>query len=55
VIVLGKTQIGQRSLISWQEYLDHIEMMHPDDWLKVLKASLEIFNGKMIGLAGLPD
>lgn len=25
------------------------------DFLKVLKAALDIFNGKMIGLAGLPD
>ena len=28
---------------------------NPNDWLKVLRAALEIFNGKMVGLAGLPD
>lgn len=27
----------------------------PNDWLKVLRAALEIFSGKIIGLAGLPD
>ena len=27
---------------------------NPNDWLKVLRAALEIFNGKMVGLAGLP-
>lgn len=28
---------------------------NPDDWLKVLRAAIDIFNGKMVGLAGLPD
>jgi hypothetical protein len=55
VIALGKTQIGQRSLIHWEEYLDFIDKTNPDDWLKVLRAALEIFNGRMVGLAGLPD
>jgi hypothetical protein len=32
-----------------------IRRTNPDDWLKVLRAALEIFNGKMVGLAGLPD
>ena len=30
-------------------------MQNPDDWQKVLRAALEIYNGKMVGLAGLPD
>jgi hypothetical protein len=42
-------------LIHWEEYLDLIRKTNPDDWLKVLRAALEIFNGKMVGLAGLPD
>jgi hypothetical protein len=29
--------------------------MNPNDWLKVLKAALDIFFGKKVGLAGLPD
>jgi hypothetical protein len=41
-------------LIHWEEYLDLIRRTSPD-FLKVLKAALDIFNGKMIGLAGLPD
>jgi len=55
VIALGKTQIGHRNLIHWEEFLDLIRRTNPDDWLKVLRAALEIFNGKMVGLAGLPD
>lgn len=55
VIALGKTTIGQRNLIHWEEYLDLIRRTNPDDWLKVLRAALDIYNGKMVGLAGLPD
>lgn len=32
-----------------------IRKINPDDWLKVLRSALDIFNGKMVGLAGLPD
>ena len=32
-----------------------IRRTHPDDWLKVLRAALDIYNGRMVGLAGLPD
>lgn len=28
---------------------------YTDDWLKVLRAALDIYNGKMVGFAGLPD
>ena len=35
--------------------MDFIDKTNPDDWLKVLRAALEIFNGRMVGLAGLPD
>ena len=31
------------------------KMNPPDDWLHVLRAALEIYSGKMVGLAGLPD
>ena len=39
----------------WEEYLDLVRRAYPNDWLKVLRASLDIYNGKMVGLAGLPD
>lgn len=55
IVALGKTAIGQRNLIHWEEYLDLIKLTNPDDWLKVLRASLDIYNGKIMGLAGLPD
>lgn len=55
IIVLGKQTIAQRNLIHWVEYLDIVRKMHPDDWLKVLRAALDIYSGKMVGLAGLPD
>lgn len=54
ITALSKSQIAQRNLIHWEEYLDLIRRTSPD-FLKVLKAALDIFNGKMIGLAGLPD
>jgi hypothetical protein len=55
VVALGKQTIGQRDLIHWQEYLDLIRRTNEDDWLKVLRAALDIYNGKMVGLSGLPD
>lgn len=55
IVALGKSTVCQAKLIHWEEYLDLIRRTNPDDWLKVLRAALEIFNGKMIGLAGLPD
>ena len=54
VTALSKTSLVQRNLIHWEEYLDLLRRPSPD-FLKVLKAALDIFNGKMIGLAGLPD
>lgn len=55
ILALGKQTIGQRNLFHWEEYLEMIKKTHPDDWLKVLRAALDIYNGKMVGLAGLPD
>ena len=55
VLALGKTTVCQGTLIHWEEYLDLIRRKNPDDWLKVLRAAVDIFNGKMVGLAGLPD
>ena len=55
VIALGRESICQRNLIHWQDYLELIMHNSPDDWLKVLRAALDIYSGKMVGLAGLPD
>lgn len=55
VLALGKTSVGYGKLLHWEEYLLMIRKTNQDDWLKVLRASLDIFNGKMTGLAGLPD
>jgi hypothetical protein len=55
VVALGKVTVGQRKLLHWEEHLNLIRIMHPNDWLKVLKVALEIFGGKKIGLSGLPD
>jgi len=54
-VALGKSTVCQGKLIHWEEYLDLIRRTHPDDWLKVLRAALDIFTGKIVGLAGLPD
>lgn len=32
-----------------------IKQTNPGDWLKVLRAALDIFSGKIRGLAGIPD
>jgi hypothetical protein len=55
VIALGKSTIGQGKLLHWEEYLALIRKTNKDDWLMVLRAALDIYNGKMIGLAGIPD
>lgn len=55
VLALGKQSIGQRNLLHWEEYLDLIRRIDPDDWLNVLRVALDIYTGKMAGLAGLPD
>ena len=55
VVALGRTSIGQRNLLHWEEYIDLIRRTDPDDWLKVLRAAVDIYTGKMVGLAGLPD
>ena len=55
VVALGKTTVCQGKLLHWEEYLDLIRRTNPGDWLKVLRAALDIFNGKKTGLAGLPD
>lgn len=52
--VLSKAQIMQRNLIHWEEFLDLIRRTSTD-FVKVLRAALDIYQGKMIGLAGLPD
>lgn len=55
MVALGKTTVCQGKLLHWEEYLDLIRRTNPGDWLKVLRAALDIFNGKRVGLAGLPD
>jgi hypothetical protein len=55
IIALGKSTVCQARLIHWEEYLDLIRATHNDDWLKTLRAALDIFAGKIVGLAGLPD
>lgn len=55
VMVLGKSTVSHAKLLHWEEYLDLIRRTNADDWLKVLRAAIDIFNGKMVGLAGLPD
>ena len=55
VVALGKQSIGQRNLLHWEEYIDLIRKTNEKDWLKLLRAALDIYQGKMVGLAGLPD
>jgi len=41
--------------MSWQAYLEMTKRTNKDDWYKVLREALEIFSGRMVGLAGVPD
>jgi hypothetical protein len=54
-VALGKSTVCQGKLLHWEEYLDLIRKSNNEDWLKVLRAALDIFTGKIVGLAGLPD
>jgi len=47
--------VCQGNLIHWEQYLDLIRTTNHDDWLKVLRASIDIYTGKIIGFGGLPD
>lgn len=42
-------------LLSWREYLCKMKDYYNYDWLTVLKAALEIYNGELKGFALLPD
>jgi hypothetical protein len=54
VLVLGQNTLVLRNLVHWEEFIDLIKRTNPD-FTKVLRNALDIYNGKMIGLAGLPD
>ena len=55
MVALGKSTVCQAKLIHWEEFLNLIKQTNPGDWLKVLRAALDIFSGKIRGLAGIPD
>ena len=42
-------------LLSWREFIDKLKFTDNQDWLTVLKVSLEIYNGEVKGFAMLPD
>ena len=41
--------------MSWREYIEKLKFSDNYDWLTVLKAALEIYNGELKGFALLPD
>ena len=42
-------------LLSWREFIDKLKFNDNQDWLTVLKVSLEIYHGEIKGFAMLPD
>jgi hypothetical protein len=54
ILCLGENQIVLRNLVNWEEFIDLIKRTS-SDFTKVLRCALDIYNGKLIGLAGLPD
>ena len=48
-------KLYQARLLSWTEYIDKIIFADNFEWVTILKEALDIFNGKLKGLANLPD
>ncbi|MFO0116295.1 MAG: hypothetical protein ACK521_01275 [bacterium] len=55
IIFAGSRTLTRARLLSWREYIEKLKFSDNYDWLTVLKAALEIYNGELKGFAMLPD
>lgn len=55
IIFICQNKIMRARLLSWREFIDKLKFTDNQDWLTVLKVSLEIYNGEIKGFAMLPD
>lgn len=55
IVFAGQRNLTVVRLLSWREYLCKMKDYYNYDWLTVLKAALEIYNGELKGFALLPD
>jgi hypothetical protein len=55
IIFAGSRTLTKARLLSWREYIEKLKFSDNYDWLTVLKAALEIYNGELKGFALLPD
>ena len=54
LLVLGKSQIHSVTLASWYDYIENIVIRFKTSWITVLKVAVDIYQGKLLGLAKLP-
>ena len=55
IVFVCQNKIMRARLLSWREFIDKLKFTDNQDWLTVLKVSLEIYNGEIKGFAMLPD
>ena len=55
IVFVCQNKIMRARLLSWREFIDKLKFTDNQDWLTVLKVSLEIYNGETKGFAMLPD
>ena len=53
IIAVGRDKIHQARLSSWKEFIEKIRA--EKNWLTVLRVAVDVFQGKVKGLALLPD
>ena len=55
MVALGSSNIVLGRLSKWDEYLDRVAKYNKNDWVKLLRAALDIYKGKLKGLAEVPE
>ena len=55
ILVIGQLKLSHVRILSWSEYIDKLRFSENVDGLKLLNVALNIFNGRIKGLALLPD
>ena len=53
IVAVGRDKIHQARLSSWKEFIEKIRA--EKNWLTVLRVAVDVFQGKVKGLALLPD
>lgn len=54
LLVLGDPHLHSVSLASWYDYIENVEIKFKTSWITVLKVAVDIYKGRLTGLAKLP-